>query len=475
MLDIDNGHTSTLSSDSGASEPKWLHDGTRIVWLKATENGNTSFIVSDALSPGKAYTAGTVSGRVSGLRLVSLEPGTVAIAVAGRSNPDESIFNEKDQPKSHSSARLYNSLFVRHWDEWVGKQRNTIFTALLKRSVPHVMGREGVYHLVGLKNALLGTGLESPIPTFGGTDNFDIGPSGLTFVAKDPKLNPALHTRCICYYLPHPSDHMELKHPQPIPLEIDGLDGACSSPVFSPDGQNIAVLQMKQDGYESDRNVICLHHDLDDRIINGQAMKHGSHSQVVSQKWDRSPNSMLWSGDGQSLFITVEDIGCNCLYSVDLRQDPSGYQPRKLTNTGNITGVELLSTASSSLFISSNSLISNSTWYILDPIDLENINYVSPWSNLSAISPFGLSRSQVSSTWFKGAVTSIHMWIVKPSYFNSSHKYPLAYFIHGGPQGNLLPSSTHGHPTILSRLDPVSYPFQNPMGQADAIHYRCLA
>ena len=457
MLEIDNGHISILSSDSGASEPKWLHDGTCVVWLKATENGNTSFIVSDALSPGKSYTAGTVSGSVSGLRLVSLEPGTVAIAVAGRSNPDESIFNAKDQPKSHSSARLYKTLFVRHWDEYVGKQRNTIFTALLKRSVPHVMGREGVYHLVGFKNALLGTGLESPIPPFGGADNFDIGPNGLAFVVKDPKLNPALHTRCVCYYLPI-SDPMELKHPQPVKLEIDGLDGACSSPSFSPDGKSIAVLHMRQDGYESDRNVICLHHDLDNRVSNGQAIKNGLRSQVWSPHWDRSPNGMIWSTDGQSLLVTVEDIGCNSLFEVDLRQDPSGYEPQKLTSTGNITGVERLSTTSSSLFISSNSLISNSTWYILDPTESVTINYVSPWSTLSAISPFGLSQSQVSSTWYKGSATSIHMWIVKPSYFNPSHRYPLAYFIHGGPQGNSLLSSCDQHLATLSHLDQISLP-----------------
>jgi len=49
---------------------------------------------------------------------------------------------------------------------------------------------------------------------------------------------------------------------------------------------------------------------------------------------------------------------------------------------------------------------------------------------------FGLSPSQVSSLWWKGAADhDVHAWMVKPSFFNPGHKYPLAYLIHGGPQG----------------------------------------
>ena len=169
-----------------------------MVWLKPGDNGNTSVIIWDATNPEKTYTAGTVPGPVSSLKLYAIKPGMVAIAVAGEANPDGSLFNEKDQPKTRSSARIYDGLFVRHWDKWVTPRRNSIFTGLLQKSQPHVIGREGVYHLVGFKNALLGTGLESPIPPYGGTDHFDIGRKDLVLVAKYPELNPATHTKCIC-------------------------------------------------------------------------------------------------------------------------------------------------------------------------------------------------------------------------------------------------------------------------------------
>lgn len=194
VLDVASGQSILLSNEAKASEPRWLGDGYEVVWLKEGENGNTSFVVSDALDSGWTYVAGTVPGPLSSLKLYMIEAGMVAVAVAGQANPDGSLYNPKDSPEPYTSARLYDSLFVRHWDTWIGKERNTIWTALLQQSAPHVPEKKGRYSLVGFKNALKGTYLESPIPPFGGTDHFDISREGLVFVAKDPELDPATHT-----------------------------------------------------------------------------------------------------------------------------------------------------------------------------------------------------------------------------------------------------------------------------------------
>lgn len=430
VLDIVNGLTLTISKDVKASEPKWLGIGYELVWLKECDNGNTSFVVCDAGQPGKTYTAGTVPGPVSSLKLYVIKPGMVAVAVAGQANPDGTLYSPKDEPKSNSTARIYDSLFVRHWDKYVTPQRNSIFTALLQKSVPKVTSRPGRYHLLGFQNALAGSQLESPVAPFGGTDHFDIGCKGLAFVAKEPDVCPATHTKCNLYFLPR-EDLMDMSSAEPIKIEVPGFSGAASSPVFSPDGLSIAYLKMKVDGYESDKNRIVLVHNFTSTAQSTELMAtdddHGA--------WDRSPSTIMWSLDGKSLLLQAEEEGAGCLFKLDLTEPPwPGWQPTKLTFSGYITDVAPASDSSPLLFVSSNSLVDNSIYTIVDPTSPEKSKVVSSLTQDGSL--FGLSPSQVSSLWWKGANDHpVHAWMMRPSFYKAGNKYPLAYLIHGGPQG----------------------------------------
>lgn len=430
VLDITTGQTSIVSKDNKASEPKWLGVGYELVWLREGENGNTSFIIADASQPGKTYTAGTVSGPVANLKVYVIKPGMVAIALAGQANRDGSLHNPKDDQKPHSTAKIYDSLFVRHWDHYVTSQRRTIFTALLKKSVPKVTSRLGRYNLVGFQNALAGTKLESPIPPFGGTDHFDIGKKGLAFVAKDPDVDPATHTKCNLYFISK-EDFMEMGNPDPIKIEVPGLKGAATSPVFSPDGLSIAYLHMKTDGYESDKNRIVLVHNFASDVCCTELMA----SDDDKGAWHRSTSAVMWSIDGQSLLLQAEDEGSGCLFKLDLRHAPlPGWQPTKLTSGGYITDVQPASDSTPLLFVSSNTLVDNSVYTIVDPTSPEQATVVSSLTNGGSL--FGLSPTQVSSIWWKGANDHpVHAWMMRPSFYKAGRKYPLAYLIHGGPQG----------------------------------------
>ena len=64
---------------------------------------------------------------------------------------------------------------------------------------------------------------------------------------------------------------------------------------------------------------------------------------------------------------------------------------------------------------------------------------------------FGLSPSQISSFWFDGAERKVQAWVIKPSNFREGGKYPLAYMIHGGPQGAWLDNwSTRWNPAVFA-------------------------
>jgi dipeptidyl aminopeptidase/acylaminoacyl peptidase len=390
------------------------------------------------------------------LKLYTIEVGKIAVAVAGQANPDGSLHNPKDVPQSHSSARLYDSLFVRHWDSWIGKERNTLWTALLQQSAPRGPERKGRYSLIGFKNALKGTNLESPIPTFGGTNHFDISREGIVFVARDPDLDPATHTRCYAYFIPKTHLMDRLDQFKPVKLLVPWLQGSATSPVFSPDGKMIAALYQKTDGYESDKNriVIFLNVDVSDKQA---AMAPGIEllqSDDGKGAWDRSPSSVAWSVDGASLFVQAEEEGSGCLFEIPF-EPPSrpGRQPvtpRKLTSKGYVTDIFPAAANSDKLFVSGTSLVDSSVYYILDPSRPEDTTLIS--SATQAGNLFGLSESQVSSIWWRGANGHpIHAWEIRPSFFKAEHQYPLAYLVHGGPQGAWGDSwSTRWNPAVFA-------------------------
>jgi len=65
---------------------------------------------------------------------------------------------------------------------------------------------------------------------------------------------------------------------------------------------------------------------------------------------------------------------------------------------------------------------------------------------------FGLSQDQVDEFWYAGAEDyNVHAWVLKPSNFDKNEKYPLAYLIHGGPQGAWNEGwSTRWNPAIFA-------------------------
>lgn len=434
VLDISSGFQSLITNDEGTSEPSWLGGGNELLWLKSGEKGQTQLVVGSADDVGKSYVAGVVPAPISDLKLKTLDTDRVSIVVSAKAKRDGSLYNEEDEPKKYSTGRLYESLMVRHWDRYVTPQRNALWHGILQRQKPHVTEHLGRYSLGMLTNILKGSGLESPIPPFGGKDHFDISVSGIGFVAKDPELNPATNTKCNFYFVP-----IDTSAEEPMYLGLkkygkEGIEGASSSPALSPDGNSAAFLQMKENGYESDKNRLLLS-DLTTLSTTAELFESNDGKGL----WDKSPGSVGWSSDGKTLLLVAEDIGTSRVFKLDVPVDAQSISdlPSPLTpQAGYVDDVRSLGSDSSHLFLSGSNLVDNSIYSILDPTGSAEAKVIS--SNSRNGSFFGLSQDQVSDIWFQGSNDKVHAWVVKPSNFSSDQRYPLAYLIHGGPQGKIL-------------------------------------
>lgn len=378
---------------------------------------------------------------IANIKLVSLDDGAFGIAVTGKATPNGHLYNEKDAEKPHSTGRVYNSLFVRHWDHWVTENRNAIFIGKLEKD-------DNKYRLSELKNVLKGSNLESPVEPFGGTDKFDISRHGLVFTAKDPNLNPATHTRTNIYTITAKEFWADISKdlPKAFKVPIHGFEGASTSPVWDQYGKAIAFLSMRTDGYESDKNQVFI---LPDYLSPGWVV-HLWATDDGKGSWDRSPQSITW-GYNQQIYFTAEEAGRVSLWASSSNFNKATRTPHVIVKGGAISSARLLKDGS--LFLSSTSLIENSLYSIMpasalmktgpidnsyslplnddapgNDVDERFTKYVS--SNTRSGSTFGLSRDQIDEIWFEGAGnnTRVHAWVFKPSSFKSGHKYPLAYF-----------------------------------------------
>lgn len=449
VLDVENGQSRLVSNEEKTSSPNWIGTGNEILWLKPGKESITEVKIGDATNAGQSYVAGVVKGPISDVKLKIIDEDRVAIAVVGQAAPNGSLYNKDYGSKKRSSAMLYDSVIVRHWDTYVTPNKNAIFHGILQRAKPHITQSKGRFALGDLTNVLNSSHLESPIPPFGGADHFDLSTKGVAFVARDPNTKDAFNTKSNFYYVEIADDPDGPKYKTPVKIEVEDLEGASSSPVLEPSGEGAVFLQMKQNGYESDKNRIVLIADVKKPDSALEILKSNSGKGL----WDRSPSSVIWSKDGRTLFVTAEDEGRVQLFKISIPTNPRDMSllPTSLSHPGSISALHALDSASSRLLLSSSSLIDNSFFSILDPEAPDETKVISSVSRKGSF--FGLSPNQVSDIWFAGASEGqkVHAWVLKPADFDPEKTYPLAYLIHGGPQGSWGDSwSTRWNPMIFA-------------------------
>ena len=326
ILDVKSNESKLISRHKELSEPNWLDDET-IFLLDKGSDGTTNVLVGPLEDfDNQRYVAGEIPGPASTFKLKKISDG-YAIAFNAVAKPDDELYNPETAAKPHSTGKLYDNIWVRHWDTYKTQNRSAIWYSTITKDSSSKWG------LTQIVNALQGTDLESPMPPFGGADNFDLSSSGLIFVAKDPDFNRALNTKCNVYLVPV-SSFTQSKPSSPMKVALKHFDGAATSPVFSSDGKSAAFLAMEKNGYEADRNRLFVISDVNEPAA---ALHWVSQNRGDGKFWDRSPSAVTWSADNETLLLTAEDEGKVSLFAVTAKEDQPG-SVTKLTANGSISG-----------------------------------------------------------------------------------------------------------------------------------------
>ncbi|WP_114950752.1 alpha/beta hydrolase family protein [Sphingosinicella terrae] len=298
----------------------------------------------------------------------------------------------------HGSGRAYDEIFVRHWDVWVEPGvRSRIFTFPLVDGRPQGGGTPVARDLVG----------DSPSKPFGGAEEIAWSPDGriLYFTLREGGPGEPNSTNLDIFAVPADGSAA----PTNLTDANDALDNL---PAVSPDGRWLAYVAMARPTYEADRQVIRLRD-----LATGE-------TRALTADWDRSVGSLAWAPDGRSLFVTAGDVLDTPLFRVDV---PSGRVTR-LTQAG--TAGNVVPVRDGSVLYTLNSLQAPDDLYRLD-----RRGRSTRLTRVNADKLAGLDPVEVERFSFPGAGGDT-VWgqIVKPA--GAEGRLPVAYLVHGGPQGS---------------------------------------
>lgn len=392
--------TTTSKKDS---HPRWSPDGKQILFASTRSGESQLWVIS--VDGGEARQLTTIASEASdGL----WSPDGKLIAFVSAVYPEYSdkpfaesdALNKKrkeDREKNPVKARVFTHLFYRHWNEWVEDKRQHLFVMPASGGEP--------------RDVTPGDHDANPTSdTFAVGDDFTFTPDGNALVfTTPPAKNEAWSTNYDICRVPVAGGHIEC-----LTAANKAGDGG---PRYSPDGKWLAYRAQRRSGFEADRWELMV-------VEAG-----GGQPRSITSQFDGSPIDYAWKPDSSGLYFAADDKGSIPLFFASLDGNKvERVEGAQENSNGSLSAAG--AGAETTLVFTRASLAAPAEVYALSQGKAHNVSEV----NTALLAKLDIPKPE-SVTVDGAGGTPMQMWIMKPPHFDADKKWPLAFLVHGGPQG----------------------------------------
>ena len=393
IMNADGSENKLLTTTSASEyEPAWIKNGEKLAFLS---NGQIWEMNPDGT---ERKQLSDCEGGIDGFRFSP--DGNKVLFISQVKYGERTVDKYPDLDKA--TGMLIDDLMYKHWDEWV-------------QTVPHPFIADFDGNKIGKATDIMeGEPFESPMKPFGGIEQLTWSNDSKQIAytcRKKTGLEYSVSTDSDIYLY-----NIESKETRNLCKE-DAKDknmGYDTNPLFSPDGTMIAWQSMERDGYESDRNRLCVMN-----LANGK-------KSYVTESFESGVDTYCWANDSKTLYFTGVWHGTSMIYSTNLNGEVN-----KLTDgMYDYISVELLNDGQ--LLTKRHSISEADELYT---ITLNDGNKVSRITKENDHIFSQLKTGKVEPRWTK-TVDGKQMlsWVIYPTDFDPNKKYPTLLFCQGGPQ-----------------------------------------
>ena len=432
MMNADGSEQKQLTTDAdNETDAQWL-DNETVAFLKGGElwqmnlDGDARKQISET------------EGKVEGFMF---SPDRSKIIVL-QSIPFNEIIKEKPADLPKTTGRVVTDLMYRHWDHYV-------------ESIQHPFVYEvedGKLKAEGF-DILEGEPYECPMEPFGGMEQLAWSmdskfiaftcrcKTGLSYSVStdsdiflyDVESKSLDTTKNLCKY----NQEWGVVSDGTVPYEIDNLldptkslknqfvntnmkdmnVGYDTNPKFSPDGRYVAWLSMERDGYEADRNRLCVY-DLKENTKT-----------YVTECFDSNVDDFCWAPDSRTIYYIGVWHATENLYSTNLQGEV-----KQLTNDwADFGSLQMLN--GKQLLMERHSYVAPADLYVVNPGDSINNTKLTQITEVNKEILDQLGKPSIEQYWVKTTDgKEMLTWVILPPHFDKTKKYPTLLFCEGGPQ-----------------------------------------
>jgi len=301
-----------------------------------------------------------------------------------------------------SNVKIYTELNYRHWDTW----EDGAYSHVKYQSVTDTIAEP--------IDIMAEEPFDCPQKPFGGSEDYLWSPDSKNILYITKKLSSVAYassTNTDIYQY-----NLESKTTTNLTFENKGYD---TNPSFSSKGQ-LAWLQMKRDGYESDKNDIIV--KVNDASVN------------LTANWDGTVNSFVWQDNGDKIYFVAPVLGTVQLFEIGIPSSGKKTSPLNQITNGQFDVSGIVGQSKQTIVVSRRDMNHATELYA---VNLSNGKMTQlTHANDAVYNNIKLSKVEkrmVKTTDGKEMLT----WVIYPPNFDPAKKYPTILYCQGGPQGAL--------------------------------------